>query len=305
MSAVLENLVPFTLPKKPRIVQQPPLPDQRKLVVLPFRAVFDQKITPGALQVLAAVCSYCNRAGITWVSQARLAKELQISRQAVTNQLMKLRAAGYVEIMKKGYPGQRCNTLRVIFDITVNAETAIAVTSRFEDNRPPAIKEEQDRQMYEQSDPVGQQRIAQLVSKALKNINPKQERTMPKSGQTRAVREIKEAMAKRSKSVDNIVDKHAPDRTLKVSIEGHLGHSGVSHTDTGECPITRFQLYKRDYSQTVIGNEEIEKLFENEMTDKQIRAAEELILPLFAAEGLTPTSAVMCQAILQMHKDAK
>jgi hypothetical protein len=54
-----------------------------------------------------------------------------------------------------------------------------------------------------------------------------------------------------------------------------------------------------------MGNEEIEKLIDNGMTIEQVREAEELIAPLFAAEGLTPSSAVMSQAILQMHRDAR
>lgn len=296
--------VAFQIPKKPTISEKDPLPDQRKVVVLPFKAVFDERLTPGSLQVLAALCAYCNRAGITWVSQARLAKELQISRQAVTNQLIKLRAVGYVEILKKRVTGQRCNTLRVIFDSTVNAETAMAITSRYEDTRPPAIKEEQDRQMYEQSDPIGQQRIAQLVSKSLRNTNPKQERIMPKSGQTRTVKEMKQAIQKAQSKGQQPVDNMATERTLKVSNEGNLGHSGVSYMETGECPITRIQQDK-SYIKTVMGNEEIELLIKNEMTENEIKAAEELIAPLFAAEGLTPTSAVMCQTILQMHRDTR
>jgi DNA-binding transcriptional ArsR family regulator len=324
MSAVPDNIVAFTLPKKPRIKEKDALPDQRKVAVLPFKAVFDDRLTPGSLQVLAAVCAYCNRAGITWVSQARLAKELQITRQAVTNQLTRLRAAGYVEIMKKGYPGQRCNTLRVIFDSTVDAETAMAVTSRYEDNRPPAIKEEQDRQMYEQPNPEGQRRIAQLIAQAFKNPNQQPERIMPKSGETRAVKQVKEAMAqtkaKRSRTVDKTVDKSKPmdtpqcpiDKQPTVSSQGSIGHSTVSCVDTPECPITRIEHTKESLKEslykdlkTVMGNQEIKMLIDNGMTIEQVREAEELIAPLFAAEGLTPSSAVMSQAILQMHRDAR
>ena len=314
----------FALPKKPRIKEKDALPDQRKVAVLPFKAVFDQRLTPGSLQVLAAVCAYCNRAGITWVSQARLAKELQITRQAVTNQLTRLRAAGYVEIMKKGYPGQRCNTLRVIFDSTVDAETAMAITSRYEDNRPPVIKEEQERQAMQDMtpDPEGQKRIAQMIAKAFQQPTHK-ERTMPKTGDTRAVREVKEAMAKakarQSKTVDKSVDKSVPmdtpqcpiDKQPTVSSEGSIGHSTVSSVDTPECPITRIEHTKRGLKEslfkdlkTVMGNQEVKELLDSGMTVQQVREAEELIAPLFAAEGIAPSSAVMCQAIMQMHRDA-
>jgi len=321
----------FTLPKKPRIKEKDAPPDQRKVAVLPFKAVFDERLTPGALQVLAAVCAYCNRAGITWVSQARLASELKITRQAVTNQLAKLRAAGYVEIVKKGYKGQRSNTLRVIYDSTVDAETAMAITSRYEDTRPPALREEQERQMYEQPDPEGQRRIAQMVAKALKNPNPKPERTMPKSGETRAVREVKEAMAKakakRTKAVEKPVDQMPPmdtpecpmDRKPTVSNEASIGHSTVSSVDTQEFPITR-QEHLRDKDikvkdkekikdkPNVLGNLEVQdfdSLIEARMTPEQIEECLEHLLPLFRAEGLNPSSKVLADSILQLHRDTR
>jgi len=330
MSAVLDNIVPFALPKKPRIKEKDAPPDQRKVAVLPFKAVFDERLTPGAIQVLAAVCAYCNRAGITWVSQARLAKELKITRQAVTNQLAKLRAAGYVEIMKRGYPGQRCNTLRVIFDPTVDAETAMSVTSRYEDTRPPAIKEEQERQMYEQPNPEGQQRIAQMIAKALKQPNPTKDRTMPKSGETRAVREVKEAMAKakskRTKAVDNHVDRESAldtpqcpiDRKPTVSNEPHIGHSTVSSEETPECPITRQEHSidkdikvkgkdKVNNKHSVLGNLEVQDfdlLIDSGLKPEQVEAYANELLPLFAAEGLTPSSRVLADSIRQLHRDA-
>jgi hypothetical protein len=53
-----------------------------------------------------------------------------------------------------------------------------------------------------------------------------------------------------------------------------------------------------------MGNQEVKELIDNGMTVEQVREAEELIAPLFAAEGIAPSSAVMCQAIMQMHRDA-
>ena len=329
MNAVAEP-INFELPKRPRIKPKDAPPDQRKVAVLPFKAVFDERLTPGALQVLAAVCAYCNRAGITWVSQARLATELKITRQAVTNQVAKLRAAGYVEIIKKGYKGQRSNTLRVIYDSTMDAETAMAITSRYEDTRPPALREEQERQMHEPIDPEGQRRIAQLVAKALKNPNPKPERTMPKSGETRAVREVKEAMAKakakRQQAVEKPVDQKAPldtlqcpmDRKPTVSNEAHIGHSSVSSVDTQEFPITR-QEHLREESKdkvkdkvkdkhSVLGNLEVQDfdfLIEAKLTPEQIEECLEHLLPLFRAEGLNPSSKVLADSILQLHRDTR
>lgn len=322
MSA-LPEVIPFALPKKPRIREKEPLPDQRKVAVLPFKAVFDERLTPGSLQVLAAVCAYCNRAGITWVSQGRLATELKITRQAVTNQLARLRAAGYVEIMKKGYPGQRCNTLRVIFDSTVDAETAMAVTSRYEDTRPPAIKEEQDRQMYEQPDPAGQARIASLIAKALKSP-PTRSKTMPKSGETVTTKKMKEeiakAKAKRSKPVDKPVDQSTPmdtpecpiDMQSTVSSKASIGHSTVSYLDTPECPITRIEHIRESIKEdsfkelkTVLGNREIDELISQGLSAEQIADSLQTLLPLYRAEGIEPSSAILAEGIRQLQADAR
>jgi hypothetical protein len=53
-----------------------------------------------------------------------------------------------------------------------------------------------------------------------------------------------------------------------------------------------------------MNNREVQELIDNGMTVEQVREAEELIAPLFAAEGITPSSNVMMQAIMQMHRDA-
>jgi DNA-binding transcriptional regulator LsrR (DeoR family) len=313
--------IAFALPKKPRIKPKDAPPDQRKVCVLPIRAMTDQRLTDGAFRVLAMVCSYCNRAGITWVSQKRLAEEMQVSRQAITNQIASLRETGYIEIIRKGFRGERSNTLRVVFDPTITAEDAIAMTSNKEDTRPPAIKEEQERQAMQDMtpDPEGQRRIAQMIAKALQQpIKPK-EYTMPKTGDTRAVREVKEAMAKakakQSKAVDNsqsigqstVSNESSPEVSNEALHRQSIGQPTVSH-NTGEHSKRSIKTVKgkEDLNnlKTVMGNQEVEQLLTSGMTVQQVREAEELIAPLFAAEGITPSSAVMAQAIMQMHRDA-
>jgi DNA-binding transcriptional ArsR family regulator len=322
MSAVPDNIVAFTLPKKPRIKEKDAPPDQRKVCIMPIRALTDERLTDGSVRILALVCSYCNRAGITWVSQKRLAEDMKTSRQNITNQLAKLREAGYVEIIRKGFRGERCNTLRVIFDPSLTAEEAITMTSNKEDTRPPAIREEQERQASEQIDREGQAKIARLISQALKQPTKPKGYAMPAKGETRAVREVKEAMqktqAKRSKSVEKTVDNHQSIGHPPVSNESSpevsneslhrqpIGHSSVSYNSEEHYKESiKSNEYKDSLKNTVIGNQEIKMLIDNGMTIEQVREAEELIAPLFAAEGLTPSSAVMSQAILQMHRDAR
>ena len=149
------NVVDFVLPKhKPRVVEKQAMPDRRSLAVVPIRAAVDKTLTDACFRTLAVLCSYCNRAGITWVSQKRLAEDMKVSRQAITKQLVKLRAAGYVEITRKGWRGERSNTLRVVFDTTLSAQDAIAITSGIEDTRPPdqAKREEELRNIMADND---------------------------------------------------------------------------------------------------------------------------------------------------------
>jgi len=319
--------VNFTLPKKPRIREKDPLPDQRKVSVLPIKAVFDPNISHGALHVLAALCSYCNRAGITWVSQTRLAKELNITQQAVAKQFKQLRELGYLETVKKGFKGERTDTLRVIFDKSVDAATAMAVTSSMEDTRSPAIKEEQAMEA-DRPDPEGQRRVAQAISKVLKQPT-KRSSTMPKSGETRTVRQMKaaiqKAQSKQSKTVDNLVDKQSHNHNPQVVIEMAL-HLQPNHNlqvvDNAEEHTTSRQVVCNQVvkevnlnnqnssnlltgSQTVLDNREVEELLADGISAQQITDSLETLLPLYQAEGIKPSASVLMAGIRQLQADAR
>ena len=88
----------------------------RQFVISPIRALTDKRLTPYAHQILCLVCSYCNKEGITWVSQKSLSEVMEVSRPAITKQITNLRNLGYIEIIKKGYRNNHSNTLKVIFD---------------------------------------------------------------------------------------------------------------------------------------------------------------------------------------------
>lgn len=327
MSAVPDNIVPFTLPKKPRIKEREMDPDQRKVAVLPIRAISDKNLTDGMFRTLAILCSYCNRAGLTWVGQIRLGKDMGVSQQAIGKQLLKLQKAGYVEVVRKSFRAERATTLRVIFDPSVSAEDAIAMTSNKEDTRPPAIREEQERQAAEQIDREGQARIAKLISQALKQ-QPKKEYAMPAKGETRAVRQVKEAMqkaqSKRTKAVDNTVDNSPPFTTPEVV------HEEALHSQPESAPFTtsfttsevvrspeehireeNIKSNLRDKvnnKSNVLYNLEVSDfdfLIDSKMTPEQVEEYAGTLLPLFQAEGLTPSSKVLADSILQMHRDAR
>ena len=315
MAAVMSDPVTFELPKrKPRVVQKEAAPDLRKVAVLPIRAVFDQKLTHGALQVLAAVCAFANRAGITWVSQTRLAKDLGISQQAVAKQFKQLREAGYLETVRKGFKGERTDTLRVIFDPTVDAATAIAVTSAIEDTRPPVMQKEQAMEA-EQPDPEGQRRVAQAIAQVLKTP-PKRTHTMPKQGETRAVREIKEAnrkaLAKRTREQANhnpqVVNEEGP-QVVNAPVD-NSSHSQPNHNlqvvqNTERTPIDKVKDKNINKLNIVLNNQELFELIETGLTESEIAEDLDILLPLFQAEGISPSSRVLADSILQLHRDAR
>ena len=202
MSAAPDNVVPFQLPKKPKIREKEPAPDQRKLAVVPIRAATDRGLTEGMLRVLLLVASYTNRAGLTWVSQARLAQDLGVTRQAVTKHLGKLIKAGYIEVVSKGFRGERSNSIRLIFDKSIDAETAVAITSRIEDTRTPLMKEKQMQDMT--PDPEGLKRIQDMIKGVIKPVvQPPKEYQMPK-GDTITVAKMKaEIAAKKQRKADH------------------------------------------------------------------------------------------------------
>jgi len=305
--------VKFVLPKRPRVMRKDPPPDQRKVAVVPIRAVFDKKLTHGGLQALAALCSYCNRAGVTWVSQTRLAQELGITQQAVAKQFKQLKELGYLEVMRRGFKGERTDTLRVIFDPSITGEDAIAMTSGpKEDTRPPAIREEQERAAraaQEQPDPEGQRRIAELVRAALQksmiNNQPK-EYTMPKT-ETRTVREMK---AKMRKPVDKTVDKSVD--SVGITKETTYNQEVVKQA-TFTTSGTKFHnlevVHNTDNTISkvirLLSTTNLKKLEEAGMKPEEVDQAYDTLTELFAAEGVRPSEAVMTDAILQLHMDAK
>lgn len=305
------EVIQFDLPKKPRIKQADAPPDRRTVAVVPIRAVFDKQLTHGGLQALAALCSYCNKAGVTWVSQTRLSQELGISQQALAKQYKQLKELGYLEVMRRGFRGKRTDTLRVIYDPSITGEEAITMTNGpKEDTRPPAIRDEQERaarQANEQPDPEGQARIAKLVRDALMSsrVNQPKEYTMPKQ-ETRLVREMK-AKVKRpavNKAVDKDVSK------LGISKDDNNNHEVVK-----EPPLTTLSIqnhnsqvvpnYKNIDTYRQLSTTELKRLKENGMKDADISQAYDTLADLFAAEGVQPSARVMADSILQLHRDAQ
>jgi hypothetical protein len=141
----------FTLPKAPKIVKKDQQPDQRQIAVMPLKALSDKRLDNQAIRVFGLVCSYANRAGITWVSRQTIANILQVTPQAVSKQVAALKRLGYIEVVRKGFKGQRTETMRVVFNNDISLKDALANASSTEDLRSPQMKEEELKEMNETS----------------------------------------------------------------------------------------------------------------------------------------------------------
>lgn len=299
MSAMPENIVPFQLPKKPKVRQKIAPPDQRTLAVVPIRAIADKELGDATFRALALLCSYCNRAGITWVSQKKMAEVSSMSQQAISKHIAKLTKLGYVEVVRKGFRGERANTWRVIFDQSVDADTAIAVTNPIEDTRPPTMQDDKP-------DPEGQRKIASLIAKALKPTVTKKEYTMPKGKPTRTVQEMQNSIAKAKQKKASKADSFTTSEVV---------HEEASHTQPKEPPYTTSYttsevvqntentvLDKVIYRDNVLHNQKRIELREAGLSDDEIDGNLEILLAAYQAEGLTPNPDRLATEIADLAK---
>lgn len=299
MSAMPENIVPFQLPKKPKVRQKIAPPDQRTLAVVPIRAIADKELGDATFRALALLCSYCNRAGITWVSQKKMAEVSSMSQQAISKHIAKLTKLGYVEVVRKGFRGERANTWRVIFDQSVDADTAIAITNPIEDTRPPTMQDDKP-------DPEGQRKIASLIAKALKPTVTKKEYTMPKGKPTRTVQEMQNSIAKAKQKKASKADSFTTSEVV---------HEEASHSQPKEPPYTTSYttsevvqntentvLDKVIYRDNVLHNQSRVELREAGLSDDEIDGNLEILLAAYQAEGLTPNPDRLATEIADLAK---
>ena len=282
MSAMPDNVLPFELPKKPRLKLQEPLPDQRKIVVLPFKAVFDKELGAAGVAVLAGLCAFCNRAGITWVSQRRLAGDLGISQPAISRQISKLKKLGYIEVLRKGYANARNETVRVIFDPEITAEEAIAMVSNKEDARPPGLIAAEEERLQKEVDKEGLRRIAEMLKESITNRNKVTPKEYDMKKKNKAITPVDNTPTSVDKSVDNIVD-NLNERLHRVISVDNIGLSKDTVFNTISININ------------VMNNEQLKKYSKAEIESKI-----ELLLPAYKAEGIEPTEQALVDGIMHM-----
>jgi DNA-binding transcriptional ArsR family regulator len=213
------NPVSFELPKrKRRIVEKEAPPDRRKFAVVPIKAIGDKRLHNLAIRILVCACSYANRAGITWVGQRRIAQDLGIHQSQISRELAKLKELGYVDLVSKGFRGNKGDTIRVVYDDSLSTSEAISIASagQQDDLRPPEQRRKEDKEtmtpepeISEEQARDNQKRLAELIKTTFKTPNEANKQIYkPVKGDTMTVRKMKESIQKaKRKPVDNPVDK--------------------------------------------------------------------------------------------------
>lgn len=298
------NVIDFKLPKKPRVVEKQPLPDQRKFAVVPMKALCDPQLHHLSIRVLGLICSYANKAGITWVGQAKIASHLNISKQAVNKAVKQLKEAGYVEVMSKGFRGERADTLRIVFDPSIQAEDAIAITSSQEDTRPPhmAIKETKEAlaedglpDLSAEQIQANRRRLRELLSGIGSTPNFRHHQPQP-IGEIMATRKTSKPTPKKPSIVNTQVDNQEGLHSQPmVNLE-------VDRTQETIGIQEYLRLFINNGYKCLVNQEEVRLLSEC-MSVQDATATLELVTGRYHAEGLHLPSnlAVLVEDIIATH----
>lgn len=288
MNALPSNVVDFKLPKKPKVAEKDSPPDQRKVSIMPLRALTDKRLHDGTVRVLALICSYTNRAGITWVGQARLGRDMGITKQAISKQFTQLVKYGYIEIIRKGFKGANNNTIRVIFDESIDTETAIAVTSRVEDTRPPFMKE---RDAAMETDKDGLKKIQDMIKGTIKHVQPPPKTYQMPKGDTITVAKMKAEIAAKKASkarrTDNLeVDYQKPLHSQPID------NLEVDQKPTNVKPIDNLKkIIDRELKINFKDNKLLEVMDNLKLTDDELTMICQMLSDRYKAEGLAvPTN---------------
>lgn len=272
------------MPKFRRVKQKTPERRRSPFAPLPVRALLDESLPDGAIRTLGKVAMWCNRAGITWVSQKKIAQMTGQHQQVISRHIVQLKQRGYVQVIRKGWKGLSGDTIRIVYDPTISTQDAISVASSWEDCRPPFIKKaEQDMQ----SIPPKKQReiIDQLISGVIKPVNQQRSDrryTMPKDGETLATKAIRAGLKRKPKQQPKAEE---CDTLSQVKPKGCL----ISLKDRGYVGLDKVELKLLEV---------VEEYVPKDLVEPYIDA----VLARCDAEGLPkPRIPTLLEAVLDMN----
>lgn len=264
----------ITLPPAPKIEQKETAQDKRTFAVVPLAALRDSKLTPATKAVLAMICSYCNRAGVTHVSQGRIADDMHTSQSQVSKCMGILKQHGYIEILGKHYPMSRGRTIRVIFNPDVSLEDALGIAStEGEDLRPASMRIDDDEQLREIMDKetwteeelkANKERLARLLIDAFKTPHDKPRMYTPVEGDTMAVKKIKQDIRSRMRQLRK--EQYEQDKQSDIPMEDTNTEKISLYTQNEYSDMPDRDIYASEMQpQIKMDYEAIVVLFENEL----------------------------------------
>jgi hypothetical protein len=118
----------FVLPEKP-VIERVEREDGRKFCVVPLRAFREKRLSLSQLRILGLYASYCNNAGMSFVSCTALGRDYGCSKSYMALMLQKIEKVGYITRVKKhGVPGIRGCVRRMVYDTSITTEDAIGIS---------------------------------------------------------------------------------------------------------------------------------------------------------------------------------
>ena len=118
----------FVLPNKP-VIERVEREDGRKFCVVPLRAFREKRLSLSQLRILGIYASYCNNAGMSFVSCTALGRDYGCSKSYMALMLQKIEKVGYIiRVKKQGVPGIRGCIRRMVYDVSINTEDAIGIS---------------------------------------------------------------------------------------------------------------------------------------------------------------------------------
>jgi hypothetical protein len=248
----------------------------------------DKRITPTAKVVMSVFCSYCSKAGITHVSQTKVAEDLQIDQSRVSRAMATLQKYGYIEQLGKPFVGIKGKTLRVIYDPEITATDAIAIagTSDEDDLQPGHTFSDEEQRVWAMTEKEtwtekelrdNKEQLARLLASALKTAEDKPRMYNPVPGDTLAVKKIKQEIRARMRQIKNegMSQTHTNTKEIRLYVNST---SNDSYDDKG-CnkgiqPPKRF-----DYEDIVV-------LFNNQLFNGVKTERDLQTCALFAERGI-------------------
>ena len=118
----------FVLPEKP-VIERVEREDGRKFCVVPLRAFREKRLSLSQLRILGIYASYCNNAGMSFVSCTSLGRDYGCSKSYMALMLQKIEKVGYIiRVKKQGVPGIRGCVRRMVYDVSIKTEDAIGIS---------------------------------------------------------------------------------------------------------------------------------------------------------------------------------